>query len=240
MSHKGLLIVIMFSAYTALAQTNSSDTAFFKNILDSTIAFYTKSLGQNSLLFNGREYTGSYSRTIGHPFYASDRPQKGSILYDRIAYPHSAIMYDLTTDEIFIKTVDNISLKLINEKIERFSLGEQMFVRMTATPDKNGIVSDGFYEVLYDGAITVFAKRKKQLEPTFNLEDPYRFVQYNSYFIKMNDTFHEVKSEKSLLLLFPGYQKDIRKYMRTTRVRFKKDPETFVVRAAEHYSQIKK
>ena len=209
-------------------------------MLDSTIAFYTKSLGQNSLLYNAREYTGSYSRAIGHPFYASDRPQKGSILYDRIAYPHSAIMYDLTTDEIVIKTADDISLKLINEKIEHFSLGERAFVRITANADKKGVVGEGFYEILHNGAMTVFAKRMKQLEPTFNLEDPYRFVQYDRYFIKMNGAYHAVDNERSLLTLFSGHQKDIRRYMRIKGVRFKQDPETFIVQAAEYYSQINK
>ena len=122
MPYKLLVILFIFLDYSAQTQ-NPSDSGFSRQIVDSTIAFYSKNLGGDLLLYNGREYTGNYSRTIGHPFYASERPQKGSIVYDRIYYPHSAISYDLTSDEVFIKTSQDVSVKLVKEKIDRTLTG---------------------------------------------------------------------------------------------------------------------
>jgi len=239
MSYKLLVILFIFLDCSTQAQ-NPSDSGFSRQILDSTITFYTKNLGGDLLLYNGREYTGNYSRTIGHPFYASDRPQKGSIVYDRIHYPHSAISYDLTNDEIFIKTPQDVSVKLVKEKIDRFSLEGHVFVRISPRYDKRDPASEGFYEVLFDDSVTVLAKRKKQLEPTFNLEDPYRFVQYDRYFIRIDDVLREVQNEGSLFSLFPGHQKEIRRYVRNKGVSFKKDRGNFIVQVAQYYGQIKK
>ena len=68
MLYKLLVILFIFLDYSAQTQ-NPSDSGFLRQIVDSTIAFYTKNLGGDLLLYNGREYTGNYSRTIGHPFY---------------------------------------------------------------------------------------------------------------------------------------------------------------------------
>ena len=234
MPYRHLFILYFFFGYGAYAQ-NISDTGFIRHIRDSAILLYTTTLGENLLLYNGREYTGNYSRTIGHPFYASDRPQKGSIVYDGIVYPHSAISYDLTNEELFIKTARDVSVKLVKEKIDHFSIGDHVFVRIPESED-----NPGFYEVLYNDTISVLARRRKQLEPTFNLEDPYRYVQYDRYFIRMNNTLREVQSQGSLFSLFPGFQKETRKYMRNTGIRFKKDRENFIIQAVRYYGQIKK
>jgi hypothetical protein len=239
MLYKHLPYIFILSIHVSYAQTSVSDTTFMQRMLDSTISFYNKSLGENTLLYNGREYTGNYSRTVGHPFFGSEHPQKGSVLYDETLYPHSAITYDLTTDEVFIKTPENRSLKLLSEKIDHFSLGDDVFVRVVQQPDRKDGPVTGFYEVLYGGGITVLAKRKKQLEPSFNLEDPYRFVQYDRYFIKTKDAYREIDSEGSLMSLFPG-KDETRKYMRKNGINFKKNRENAIIQVAAYYDQIKK
>jgi len=239
MSYKPLAIFFIFLSGSAQTQS-PSDSGFSRQIVDSTIAFYAQHLGGDLLLYNGREYTGNYSRTIGHPFYASDRPQKGSVLYDRIHYPHSAISYDLTSDEVFIKTPQDVSVKLAKEKIDRFSLEGHVFVRLSTRPDRRDPAGEGFYEVLFDDSIAVLAKRRKQLEPTFNLEDPYRFVQYDRYFIRINHVLREVQNQNSLFSLFPGNQKEIRRHVRNEGVSFKKNREKFIIQVAQYYSQIRK
>ena len=237
MPYRHLITLYFLFGYGAYAQ-DVSDTGFIRHIRDSAILLYTKTLGENLLLYNGREYTGNYSRTIGHPFYASDRPQKGSIVYDGIFYPHSAISYDLTNEELFIKTARDVSVKLVKEKIDRFSIGDHMFVKIGESADN--LANRGFYEVLYNDSVSVLVSRKKQLEPTFNLEDHYRYVQYDRYFIRINNIIREVQNEGSLFSLFPGYQKETRKYMRNTGIRFKKDRENFIIQAVRYYGQIKK
>jgi hypothetical protein len=238
MLYKKIIPILILSANVAFSQ-DAPDTMFVRKMLDSTIAFYTEILGENTLLYNGREYTGSYSRSIGHPFYASDQPQKGSIVYDGILYSHKAISYDVVNDEIFIKTLQNTSVKLLNEKVEQFSLGDHVFVHIR--PQTTGVkgLTPGIYEILSNEKVKVAAKRKKQLVPSFNLEDPYRFVHYDRFFLQKGGSFHEVTSDATLFTLFPAQGKDLRKYMRNKGISFKKNPEYAILGVAEYLSGLK-
>jgi hypothetical protein len=239
MLYKKLFYIFLLSLNVAYSQT-ASDTLFVRRMLDSTISFYTESLGENTLLYNGREYTGSYSRSIGHPFYASDQPQKGSIVYNGVLYSHSAISYDLVNDEIFIKTRQNSSMKLLNEKIEQFSLGGHVFVHIRQQDSGVKGLVPGIYEILVNEKIKVLAKRKKQLVPSFNLDDPYTFVHYDRFFLQKSDTYHEVTSDASLLALFPEQRKDLKKYMRNKRIGFKINPEYAILGVTEYFGRLKK
>ena len=76
--------------------------------------------------------------------------------------------------------------------------------------------------------------------PSFNLDDPYKFVNYDRYFIKINNTYHEIESQRTLVSLFPGHQKEIRKYMVQTGINFKKNREFAIVRVAEYLGALKR
>lgn len=234
-----LFINILLSINVAYSQNDAIDPNFVRRTFDSTIAFYFHHIGENTLLYNGREYTENYSRTIGHPFYASEQPQKGNVVYDRILYPHHAISYDLVHDEVFIKTSQNISLNLLKEKIDQFSIEDHLFVRLNEQTDQSEL-STGFYEVLHQSKIIVLAKRRKQLVPSFNLDDPYKFVHYDRYFVKINKAYHEILGHGSLVSLFPGHQKEIRKYIHQTGINFKKNPESAIVKVAEYFGGLKR
>jgi hypothetical protein len=54
MPYKLLVILFIFLDYSAQTQ-NPSDAGFSRQIVDSTIAFYTNNLGGDLLLYNGRE-----------------------------------------------------------------------------------------------------------------------------------------------------------------------------------------
>ena len=239
LSHRHLSFILLLSTYSVYAQTSSLDSMFIQQMKDSVISLYHQSLGEDILLYNGREYVAPYSRSVGHRYFASEHPQKGYIVYSNILYPHSAVSYDLTTDDVIIRTTGNRSIKLLGEKISYFSLGDAIFIRLSQQPDKINVPSTGFYQVLYNGGITVLVKRRKQLEPVFNLEDPYRFVSYDRYFTKKGDVYREIDSESSLINSFPN-KTEMRKYMRNQGLSFKKNRERAIVQVAAYYDQTQK
>jgi len=236
---KYIFFIFFFSFGKSMAQDAVADSLFINKVAEGAIALYMKTLGESTLLYNGREYIGIHSRTKGHPFYASDLPQKGSVFYNGTLYQHPAVTYDLVQDEIFINAYQNIPVKLLSEKIDHFSLEGREFVKMVQQPKDKNVLNSGFYEILYKGVVTVYAKSKKQLEPSFNLEDPYRFVQYDRYFIKKDDAYHEVNTAGALLSLFSGHQKEIRRYLRNENINFKKNRELAIVQGVKYYAQIK-
>jgi len=207
---------------------------------DSVIKIYYNTVGENMQLYNGSEYAGSFSSSIGHPYFETDRLQKGTILYDAVLYRDIALSYDLVRDELIISNYSQqFNLKLVTEKVVYFTLLNHVFVRIEPDSLIVGAVTSGFYEMLYNGKFIVLAKRAKRLQ-SGAAEDKPRFIQYDHYFVRQENSFKEVESERDLLDLFNEQKTDVKKYLRKNDLRFKKDPGNTIVKAAEYYAQLKK
>ena len=207
---------------------------------DSVIKIYYNTVGENMQLYNGSEYAGSFSSSIGHPYFETDRLQKGTILYDAVLYRDIALSYDLVRDELIISNYSQqFNLKLVTEKVVYFTLLNHVFVRIEPDSLIVGAVASGFYEMLYNGKFMVVAKRAKRLQ-SGAAEDKPRFIQYDHYFVRHENSFKEVESERDLLDLFNEQKTDVKKYLRKNDLRFKKDPGNTIVKAAEYYDQLKK
>ena len=223
------------------AQTYLTDSAFYNQTVNNTVFFYINSLGKTTHLFNGSEYIFNNHGVANHPFFGASQPVKGTIFYDGTLYPDVSISYDLSRDEVFINNNpgQDFNLKLITERIKYFSILNHVFVRINQDNNTKGYAPvAGFYDLLYNGKITVLAKRKKQIEQAFKAEDSLRFVQYDEYLVKKNNIYYSVDSKSSLLNVFHDQKDKMKKYYRKSDLNFKKDPENTIVKTAEYYAQL--
>lgn len=241
-------LVFLFCFFSGLlllqeikAQNYTTDSAFYRQTVNNTIFFYTAGLGKTTHLFNGSEYIFNNHGIIGHPFFEAAQPTKGNIFYDGTLYPNVSIAYDISRDEVFINNNpgQDFNLKLITERIEYFSILNHVFIRINQDDNIKGYApSTGFYDLLYNGKVTVLAKRRKQVNQAFKAEDSLKFVQYNEYLIKKNNTYYVVDSKSSLMNIFRDQKDKVKKYFRKSDLDFKKDPENAIVKTTEYYAQL--
>jgi len=236
-----LLFLIVFFEVPALAQYGpKEDSVFQRRISDSVIKMYYNTVGENMQLYNGSEYAGSFSNSIGHPYFESDRLQKGTILYDAVLYHDIPLSYDLVRDELIISNYTrNFNLKLVTEKVIYFSFLNHVFVKIEPDSLVGSSLASGFYELLYNDKLMILAKRVKRLQAGA-AEDKPKFIQYDHYFVRENNTLKEIESERELLELFKDQKAEVKKYLHKNNLRFKKDPGNTIVKAAEYYTQLKK
>jgi len=236
-----LLFILGFFYVPAYAQYSPTpDSVFQQRMTDSVIKNYYSTVGENMQLYNGSEYAGSFSSSIGHPYFETDRLQKGTIMYDAVLYRDIPLSYDLVRDELIISNyTQHFNLKLVPEKVVYFSMLNHVFVRIEPDSLQVGSVASGFYELLYNGSLMVLAKRIKRLQ-SGAAEDKPRFVQYDHYYVRQASIFKEIDSERSLLELFKDQKAEVKKYLHKNDFRFKKDPGNTIVKAAEYYAQLKK
>jgi len=236
-----LLFLIGFFEVPAFAQNGAmADSVFQKRMADSVIKMYYNTVGENMQLYNGSEYAGSFSNSIGHPYFESDRLQKGSILYNAVLYQDIPLSYDLVRDELIISNYTrNFNLKLVTEKIIYFSFLNHVFVKIEPDSSMGTSLASGFYELLYNEKLMVLAKRVKRLQAGA-AEDKPKFVQYDHYFVRNDNMLKEIESERDLLEFFKDQKAEIKKYLHKNDFRFKKDPGNTIVKAAEYYTQLKK
>lgn len=228
----------LLSSATAAAQMRSADPAFRASVLQNAVKAYRNAMGDNLLLYNGAEYTGSYPGVAGHPYFLSGDLQPGAVYYEGVYYPDMLIKYDLVSNELVIKGKQNVQIVLPPEKIGHFYIGNHLFVKLTL--DSGELAAPYFYEQLYKGRLTVWLKQRKQAERGFRAEDPYHFTQYNTYVIEKENRYITVDNEKALMALFGNEREAVRKYLRTQKQRFKKDPGQTIIKAVAYYDGLKK
>jgi hypothetical protein len=208
---KLFLITIFFFGTIS---SNSQNTYSQKNIYK----WFDKIVGiENTGLFEGTEYKEKY-RTIrgNHKFFTSSQYLTGNIVYNGQPYYDIKLRYDIYEDDLIANLQSNFgfsTLKLIKDKIESFSLNNQLFVKLSYQTDNRTFTKDmnGFYALLFKNPNLILYKKykktiKKLLDKSFVY---YKFKNQNTYLIYFNNKYHKIMSKKELIALFPKHQEYI-------------------------------
>jgi hypothetical protein len=243
---KKIVVVFILSFYFQLLNNKILGQAFLQdsNTYDlpqkNAIEFYYKSFGQNAHLYNGSEYVTYDVHIKGNPYFLPDM-QSGALYYDGMGYENLPMIYDILHDELIInRYTQNFRIRLVNEKTSYFSLGNHFFIRIAQDTADNPVILTGYYERLYAGNITVLAKRRKRIEETVLAEGvSSQFIEDDLFYIKKYNIYYTVRNKRTVLEIFKERKKDIQKFLRKNKIKFKKNPEYAIVRMTEFYDQIK-
>ncbi len=225
----------------AAQQPPVTDSALYVQSVNNALQQYKKEVQENLHIFNGAEYLRTGHGVKGTPFFEADSILPGSIFYDGRWYENVPLQYDLVTDDVIISNyAQNNQIKLVPEKLPYFSVGQHLFVRVTADSTLPSFIKTGYYEKLYDGNMVVLARRQKLARIAGVAADSeVRYNQYNEYFVLLNNTFYKA-ADKSDFLSIAGDKKDlIRKYIKDQKLKFNKKREADMVSVAAYYSQLK-
>ncbi len=218
---------------------------FAQNTADSLLqnvrSQYAANIGAASYLYNGTFYAPYWNGVRGNPFFLSGEFQPGNIYYDGVSYSDVPILYDIMRDELVIKNyAKDADITLLVEKIRQFTVGAHQFVRIAADSSRESFLPTGFYEKLYAGHITVYAKHEKKIERSLKAEDNFsKFTQYDRYYLEKNGVYHPINSESEILSVLKDRRKDVREMLNRKDIRFKKDPAGTLVQIATLYDGLK-
>ncbi len=105
-------------------------------------------------------------------------------------------------------------LQLINQRVSSFVIAGHSFIRLTADSLHPGIPKTGYYEILYPGRSQVLKKTFKIIieEPSVYENTVIRHIEESeNFYIRINGSYHRVKSKTELLTLMRDHQKEIQK-----------------------------
>lgn len=222
------------------AQNILTDSAFYSQSMNKAIRSYTDGAGASSNLYNGTIYQGYNHHVQGNPFFG-DALQPGTIFYDGVAYPDVPLSYDLINDQVIIPNNDkSVLIQLLRDKLAYFYSSGHLFIRIIADSSSVNFPGNGYYDNLYSGKATVLARRQKKAQVFGKAEeDLSRYVEYDHYYLLLNNRYYEVKNRGSVLDVFHDKHAEVSHFIRSNKISFKKDPADFLVRTAEYYSQLK-
>ncbi len=219
------------------AQALPPDTAFSRQAMAAAEQLYKKEIAENLHLYNGTEYLPRGHGVKGFPFFQWPGLVSGSVFYDGNLYTAVGMQYDLEEDNLIINDYSgNYFIRLLKDKVGYFIISGHRFVHLLSG---EGLPASGFYESLYNGKINAYARRQKKMALSVNASDnDASYLTVNAWFIEKGDKFFPVSGEHSMLAVLNDKKDLLKKYIRSTKLVFKKDPETFIARVSAYYTQL--
>ena len=242
MKIKFILIVFCLFTYGKIklhAQAMESSSPLASTKIHNILQLYLDSVGHYNLLYNGAAYTSSYPGTVGHPFFSEPFFKQGTVKYNNIIYDDVPLLYELASGDILTRNSNKISIILSPEKVQYFTIGEASFLNLP-NQESNGITPQKYYRVLYNGNVMVLVKIFKQIKRGLHGKDPYKFKQYERYFVLIDNNLFAITNKASLINAFHMHKIELNKFLNNNKLRFKTDPTKTMILAAEWYDQLTK
>ncbi len=223
-------------------QTAETDSINYTKGITTAVALYQQFVDPPTGLYNGRMYVDyAYSIKEGSPFFMDADFNTGSVIYDGVLYENVPLLYDVAAEELVIKDPFEIyKLSLINERVSSFLVLGHKFERLEQNSLNQSVISTGFYDVLYDGNISVYKKEKKRIQEDVSFSEGLKrfIVETNAYYFKKDSVFYEVNNKGSLLSLMQNKRKDIQQFIRKNKLDLRKDKANSFTRVAAYYDSI--
>jgi hypothetical protein len=194
-------------------------------------------LKENSLLYSGRQYLRFSRNVSGTPFFLSEKPIAGTVLYDGVLFDSVPIYYDINIDKLIVDNYyQNNQIQLISEKVKYFILSGHKFVRT----DVAGFPI-GFMELVYEGVKSrVFIKRQKRLPITSNPgEERMQYKEQVLYYVEINRQLYAAQSERMLLNTLKGKKQQVQDFLKGAELSFKSDPKQLLCTVMAFYDTLK-
>jgi hypothetical protein len=238
----GFLSVIAFfflPATSVVAQSAADDSMLYKRAVSNLVNLYQQSSGDQSGLYNGSQYAGyPFKLTEGHPFFLYDRHGAGSVVYDGVLYENVLMQFDEVQDALIMDSSSR-RIQFINDRVTQFTLFNNNFIRIVRDTENTTLVRTGFYEVLYDGKISLLKKEEKQVRDDVTTGELLRFIDIHQYYyIKMNNTYYSISNRKSILSIFKDRKKEVKQFIRKNKLSYRKDRDNMLTKATAWYDQL--
>ncbi|MEO5891370.1 MAG: hypothetical protein ABIQ31_14045 [Ferruginibacter sp.] len=238
-------LVILFIAISGFVlpthikgQAIQSDSIFYQSAVYNALAFYQQSAGDQSRLFNGREYKPyRISFVKGHPFFISERFAEGSIIYEDVLYENVQILYDEVKELVIVET--GVSIEMIPQRIGQFTIAGHTFVKLLKD-SLNNTLTGGFYERLYKGKIEVYKKEKKTISEDLSDTEGVRGIVTTKkyYYIRKCERFYLVKNKNSMYEVLKDRKSEIQRFIKSQGLDFRNDTDNTLAQVAGYYDQL--
>jgi hypothetical protein len=236
------LIFISGSAPPAFSQSAPTDSVLLQQSVQQVSNHYRTEMHLHSHLYNGSEYVEYDHYIDGHQYFGSDEWEDGVIHYDGALYREVPLLYDVKLDQVITENLAGpLRIRLVSEKVRYFTLLNHTFVRIVADSTQQGGVRTGFYDQLYDGNVQVLAKRVKLIHEQITSGRVERnFYSRDRHYIRKAGQFYPVKRKGSVLSVFDDRKKELQKFLREQKIRYKQNPEAAMVQLARQYDALTK
>jgi len=223
-----VLLLLCFRAVFAQEPKQASDNAAIAYLNASSI---------NSALYYGSIYEG-YQRAKNHPYLMDILFTPARLSYQQVIYPEVLLKWDLLRDELIVQSPDFRSIVLFPEKVTFAELhGRQViYFRSDSLP---GCPPTGYYFLLHAGDCKVMGKTSAKMIEKINPGRIERHFEFKTrYYLYKDGEYHLIRNKKSVLNTMQPFAKEIRGFIASNHLNFRKDKELFLIQTVSEYEKL--
>ena len=224
-------------------QEPAFDTSIGKP-LKHALSVYHHALYPETGLYNGAEYLPyPFPFVEDQPFFTSDRPLAGSVVYKGILYENLKLMYDVTRQQLVLIQPYNLQkIRLTTAHVKAFTLANHQFTKIIADSLSKANISTGYYEVLFTGKTVKLLKHIKkdiseELTSTYGVL--YHLKDNNHYYVEKDGAYYEITNQRSVLAIFSDKKKEMTPFVRKYKPARKGDNEQTYKLIAKYYDELR-
>ncbi|HBC78963.1 MAG TPA: hypothetical protein DCZ51_10065 [Bacteroidales bacterium] len=185
---------------------------------------------ENQILYNGRIWHNLFPLIQDNQFLFSKEFLPASVTIRGRTFPGIMLKYDIFTDEIITPFAPAGMLQLNKLLIDSFSIVFQNknyhFLRIT---DGNTALPGGYYNVVYKGKATLYARYSKKIEKLADNNELDKFYQINRIYLEHKGNIYNILGKNDLFRVLDVKMKDVRQFMRENNNRISnEDPSSYL------------
>jgi hypothetical protein len=187
-------------------------------------------LKERQILYNGILWTNKYHKFEGDQYLFSDIFLPGSLSFNNHQFRNLEIRYDILSDEIMIPWDRDVIVQLNKEMVDSFTLVfENKVYRFLNFRNDSLLGSGGYFNILYQGRSALYVKYNKSITTVITEKSDGYFNQIVHLFLVMDGKDYKINRLKDVMNLVPGANEQIRKFIRSKKLKVTiKNPESFV------------
>jgi hypothetical protein len=217
------------AAQPAAGVTSLPDTAVSRQANWNAIEVYHRYMGEESRLYNGIEHYGYLPFNNGHPYFAVDSMQNGSVRYENAWYRNVPLLYDIVRDELVTTNTVGDLVSLSGIKVNEFYLPGHHFIN----------IANEYYDLLALGKIVLEARRIKKVEESIeNLQVIRNIHVADRYDVVVNGERHSIGNLHALLAFMKDSKREVNQDLRRKKIKYRRTHEQALVEAVTYYNQI--
>lgn len=192
------ILLILLSLFGA--GQSMQDTTFLSASVIKAEKAYHQAMSKQLNIHNGRGYKTYTPTAEEHPYFLSDDWATGTIVYESDHYTEVPLLFDISSEKVITENpVNGAKMELVYNKIDRFEIHGHIFVKLLNNPAFTTDMTEGFYELLYDGQLKLYAKRKKDFQTRLIGNSMMtEFDEKNKYFLFNGKSLVRVTGKKSI------------------------------------------
>lgn len=193
---------------------------------------YLREAGDRAEMFVGKMETGYASTVfINHPYWLSDEFLVGEVRYKGMLYKNVLLRYDAFLNQLVVKTPEKqANVYIPMHAVEGFSIGGLVYAKH----------DDEFMAVHYDGShMELLEQMRVKMKENMNHENlQYEFKRNVNYYLLNDGRMYEVTNMRSVLKLYPGLEKELKRFSRMNNLNFKENRQSSLVSLVKYADEL--